>query len=193
MNLKEYLLSLRNFLLFSFLFFLCSILLGCFGAKIFPYRTLWILTALKAVCGEVATWKSFEQFLFVIFNNSFLLLLILFFSFFFGIFPILVLLSNGVVLGGLVFFLKGSLPISLFLLSTLPHGIFEIPVLIIACSVGLKIAKRTIGIVLGKERGLRKEIFEGLKFFLIILFPCLVLAALIEVYFIPYFLNRLII
>lgn len=192
MDSREYLFSLGSFFIFALLFFIFSIVSGFLGAKFFPERVLPILTVLRATYGEVATWKSSQQFLFVVFNNSFLLFLILLFSFFFGIFPIFVLFLNGAVLGALFFFLKDSLPTSLFLIAILPHGIFEIPVLIIACSSGLKIAKKTIGIILAKEEGLREEIFSALKFFLKFLIPLLILAALIEVYFVPYLLNKLI-
>lgn len=191
MDIKGHLFSLRFFFLFSFLFFLFSAILGFLGAKFFPDRALYILTILKAIAGEVATWERFKQFVFVVLNNSFLLFLIPFLSSFFGIFPILVLFSNGAVLGALIFFLKGSLPISLFLISILPHGILEIPILILSCAWGLKIAKKTFNFVLAKESGLRKEIFLATTFFFKILIPFLALAALIEIYFVPYLLNKL--
>jgi len=106
MSIKDYIFSLRKLFLFSFFIFLFSIIFGFFLAKSFPDIILQTLSALKAVYSQVALLDSFSQFLFVLFNNSFVLFLILLFSFFFGIFPFLVLFSNGVVLGALIYLLN---------------------------------------------------------------------------------------
>jgi len=190
MNLKEYFFSLKRFFLFSFLFFLISVTLGFLGARFFPDQVIRLLTILKAIYSPITSLNNFGQFLFMVLNSLILFALILLLSSFFGIIPMMVLLVNGVVLGGFIFFLKGSLPISLLLITLAPHGIFGIPVLIIACGAGLRIAKRTMSMTFGKEE-LKQEKFSTFYFFLKVLVPFIILAALIEVYFTPYILNKL--
>ena len=93
-------------------------------------------------------------------------------------------------MGALFFFLKGSLPFSLLLISVLPHGIFEIPVLIMVGGIGLRIAFKTINIILGRRDSLRKEFSLAFIFFFKVAIPLLVLAALIESYLVPYLIRN---
>lgn len=192
MNFRDYLFAQRAFLTFSFLFFVSSAIFGFWGAKFYPDRFLQILAILRVSYGEVMSLPNYQQFLFVLLNNSLVLFLILVFAVFFGIFPLLVLLSNGLILGSLIFFLKDSLPLSLLLTAVFPHGILELPVLIIGCSAGLKIGKKTLDIILARDSGLRREMLLALKIFLRFLFPLLILAGFIEIYLVPIFLKKLI-
>ena len=85
-----------------------------------------------------------------------------------GLLPGFILLFNGVVIGVLAV-LTNTLGVSLgqFLIMLIPHGIFELPALFIACAIGW--------------RGLNKETLYSMWFPIAMLF----FAALVEVYFTP--------
>lgn len=56
----------------------------------------------------------------------------------FGILPGLILFFNGVLIGVLAVFLhQDGLSYSSFVLHLLPHGIFELPALFLACAIGM--------------------------------------------------------
>lgn len=102
----------------------------------------------------------------------------------FGLFPFLSLLANGMLVGLLyarLIFEGGSSLV--FLMGILPHGVIEIPAIMIAASQGLRTGKEFIVPPQGKTRpeALRNNIIKGLKLFAVLL-PLLLVAAFIEVY-----------
>jgi len=100
----------------------------------------------------------------------------------FGIFPIWGSLSNGYVLGfiaaGTV--AKNGIPI---LWRLVPHGIFELPAIFISLGIGLKLGsclfERKKKYVLFRE-----NLIKSIKVFLLIILPLLIIAAIIESFFI---------
>jgi uncharacterized membrane protein SpoIIM required for sporulation len=94
----------------------------------------------------------------------------------------------GVVLG--VFKLIGFSPLLLFAAGLLPHGIFEIPALMLSSAVMLRIGAMLVTPQIGKSMG--QVVFElladWLKVFLGVVVPLLAVAALIETYVTPFIL-----
>ena len=107
----------------------------------------------------------------------------------FSILGVIVYLINvslvGVVLG--VFKLVGYSPVLLFAAGLLPHGIFEIPALMLASAVVLRIGAVMVTPQIGKSMG--QVVFElladWLKVFIGVVVPLLIVAALIETYITP--------
>ena len=97
-------------------------------------------------------------------NNLFAAIRMVLFGIFFGVFPIIALLTNGIVIG---YFLKKSiLPNGLlvFLTGILPHGIIEIPEIIIAAAYVMKLGFSFIKLLAGvfnKEK--QRNNIVGLK------------------------------
>jgi len=137
-----------------------------------------------------------SQFFFVFLNNSFTIFISIILGILVGIFPILVLFSNGILIGILVFLWIQEYPLESFLTGILPHGVIEIPVFIMGTAIGIKIGKivlykilRRININLLKglyaKISLKEEISLGLIFFLKFLVPLLAIAAVIEIFITP--------
>ncbi len=135
-----------------------------------------------------------EVFGIIFLNNTIKSLISLISGFFFGIFPFFFVFINGYLLG-IVAFTKGS-EVGFFtiLLALLPHGVFEIPAVILASAYGMRLG------VLFYRKVFKKEdvnISNALKFFLRrflrIVVPILLIAAFIETFITPaivYYLNR---
>lgn len=171
---REYLKSLKPLLILSSFLFLLSFLYGYFSADeiIKEGNVIEGLQEMFAVFFEAG---PFKQFLFIFLGNSLTVFLTITFGIAFGIFPLIVLFANGTLLGIFAFLFKDD--ISFFLLGILPHGIIEIPVLIVSAAIGLK-----IGRVCLKKEELKRELFSAFNFWGKILLPLTALAALIEVF-----------
>lgn len=86
---------------------------------------------------EASKHPQLYFFLFIFFNNAIKAILFVFFGALLGVLPVWVLVVNGMMLGfvlanqeqsGWIVFIKGILP----------HGIIELPAIIIACAYGIR-------------------------------------------------------
>lgn len=103
---------------------------------------------------------------------------------FLGIFPFISLLFNGYVIGFTSNFVVSKVGFSsLWLL--LPHGIFELPAIILAMALGI----RTGFFIFSKNRTseLSRRLTLSLKTFIFVIIPLLILAAIIEGVLINFF------
>jgi stage II sporulation protein M len=100
-----------------------------------------------------------------------------------GILPVIFIFVNGAAVG---FVLYGSIPsrgLLAALLAILPHGIFELPAILLATSMGLLLGRSSIKKLFGSgETALAHELALALKFFVRIVVPLLVIAALVEAF-----------
>jgi uncharacterized membrane protein SpoIIM required for sporulation/ABC-type transport system involved in multi-copper enzyme maturation permease subunit len=94
----------------------------------------------------------------------------------------------GVVLG--VFKVIGYSPMLLFAAGLFPHGIFEIPALMLATAMMLRIGAIMVTPQIGKSMGqvIFELIADWLKVFLGVVVPLLAVAAIVETYVTPYIL-----
>lgn len=188
-EIKDYIYSLRFFILFSFLVFAFSAVFGYVGASAAPDETKKIIEEIGELLKPFEEMSSLRQFLYIYLNNSITTLLVILLGFLFGIFPLFVLFANGEILGILAFFSRETFSPLTFLAGILPHGIVEIPVFILACAIGIKIGKKAIKkIFFKKKENIRKEISLGFKFFFNVFLPLLAVAAAIEIFITPNFL-----
>lgn len=91
----------------------------------------------------------------------------------------------GVVLG--VFKMIGYSPVLLFAAGLLPHGIFEIPALMLASAVVLRMGAILVTPQIGKSMGqvIFEQFADWLKVFIGVVVPLLAIAAIIEAYITP--------
>ncbi len=124
-------------------------------------------------------------FLLIFLNNSIKALVAMLAGFLFGLFPVLFVILNG-YLTGLVIQVKGmEMGFKKIALALIPHGIVEIPAIIIACSYGIWLGRRFWNAINGKEK-FRNAVFFALKKYLRIVLPMLIVAAIIETFVTPY-------
>ncbi|KYC46142.1 MAG: hypothetical protein APG12_00085 [Candidatus Methanofastidiosum methylothiophilum] len=141
--------------------------------------------------GPLKEMSKIELFFTIFFVNTRTSFLIMMLGVFFGFFPFISLWGNGTVLGILYgkFIAEGGNNL-VFSMGILPHGIIEIPAILIAASQGFRLGKDIILPPQGKSRSeaLKINIKKGLKLFALII-PLLLIAALIEVYISAHLFN----
>lgn len=109
----------------------------------------------------------------------------------FAIPPTLFALVNGIILGVVSFFVAEEKGVLFLLAGLLPHGVFEIPALLLSCALGIEIGICMIKKVRGREVNIGGVVKSSIKVYFMIVAPLLLLAALIEVYVTSLLLQQL--
>jgi stage II sporulation protein M len=120
-------------------------------------------------------WKIFS-------NNVYVSFASVTFGILFGIFPIITTISNGFILG---YVANKAVSIGgvVILWKLLPHGVFELPAVIISLGIGLRLGLTFIS----NRKKLKNESLKALMAFLLILTPLLIIAAIIEGFLVYFF------
>jgi stage II sporulation protein M len=172
-----YLKKSKNYVWFSFALFTLISIFGYFFPVFFEEQVMQII---ENLLNQTTGLNGFELITFIINNNMMSSFYGLILGIFFGIIPIGVILINGYVLGFVANKAVESGGI-LVLWKLLPHGIFEIPAVMISIGLGLKLGMFFF-VYHGKDK--RKEIFkwivDSLRVFFFIIIPLLVIAGIIE-------------
>jgi len=135
------------------------------------------------------------SFIDILENNTQVILIILTGILTFGITSLLNIISNGFLLGGNIkIAIKSGASLYNILILLFPHGIFEIPAIIIAGAAGFKIPYEIIRYLAGKkEQILTKEDIKEYLTLALISIILIVIAAFVEAYITPrvaeYFLR----
>ena len=132
---KEYIKEIKNFIWFSSILFLIISLIGFFFPIFFEKE---ILDLIKNILLETEGMQGIELIRFIMFNNIKSAFSGMIFGVLFGIVPLLILIMNSYILG----FVASKTVASdglLILWKLLPHGILEIPAILISISLGLKL------------------------------------------------------
>ena len=190
-EIKKYIKSLRYYILFSSFVFLFAVLSGYAFACNFPEETREIIEEMKKFFSVSGEETSTEMFLFIFENNVIKLFTVIFLGIFAGLIPLLSLWGNGIILGIFAQIVSQELSWTFFVFGILPHGIIEIPVLILSAAIGIRIGKLAIWRIFGRHKNFRKEFTKAIKFYIVVLVPLLFIAALIEAFITPVLLEML--
>ncbi len=117
-----------------FILFILSTLIGFINAN----NLRGIDAVLKDLIKQASDLKGISLISFIFINNTLTSLVGMFLGIFLGIFPIITVLSNGVILGYVL--QKTAVTIGpLQFWRLIPHGIFELPAVFISLGLGLKL------------------------------------------------------
>ena len=105
--------------------------------------------------------------------------------------PALSLGLNALMLGFFgAYYLHHDLPLIQYIMGILPHGIFELPALVVAVAVGLYLCRCITDFLRHKTRGIvLPAISNGSRVLLMITIPLLAVASVIEAYVTPFIMN----
>jgi len=162
----------RWYVVFSVFVFALFFLIGFVFPVFFRQEIIELLKGLA----ELFVGKGLLETIILIFLNnlqaSFLAIVL---GIVFGIFPLIILIVNGYILGFVSREAANVKGLSV-LWRLIPHGIFELPAVMFSVGLGIKIGTS----VLSKKRETKTEFREALRFFLFIVIPLLLIAAIIE-------------
>ncbi|MHA0857720.1 stage II sporulation protein M [Paenibacillus sp. CMAA1364] len=134
---------IRRTVMVSSLIFCLGILIGWLGTESIADFMNQQIEGIRTISEGLSESEhpKWSFFVFIFLNNSIKSVLVIFFGMFLGILPIVFLMINGMVLGYLVHHLslQGENMFDVIVKGLLPHGIIEIPIIIIACAFGLRL------------------------------------------------------
>jgi stage II sporulation protein M len=153
--------------------FLLFALVGFFAIP--PQNLELILIQKLKEISEMFSGLGTMQTIWLIFtNNLFVCFLVIFLGILFGIFPFLTLISNGYIIG---YVAQKAVAVDgiLVLWKLLPHGIFELPAILISAGIGFK-----LGTSLFRRKEFLKNYKKAMLTFFLVIFLLLFIAAVIE-------------
>ncbi len=155
------------------LFFTASILGAIFSEDLYPN----ILPILQSILEEIQDANFVELFAFILGQNLSATATIMLSGIVFGILPFVSIVSNGIVLGVVLTQLQQSTGASHWW-EVVPHGIFELPALFIATSLGFYLG----GALFAQERWqtVKHRLMKSLTTYTFWVMPLLLIAAIIE-------------
>lgn len=182
--MKDYLRSLRAPFIASLVLFLLFIGIGYSLGSTFP----GLMKEIERFLGGFKGYGPFRLVALIFLNNSAKALLAILLGPLLAIFPLLLSAGNGLILGVVGFNSVNSNGIGFVLASVLPHGVLEIPAILLSTAIGIRLGLETIKKIRGKGKIIR-ELKRGLRFFFHRILLLLLLAAFVEVFVTPAILN----
>ncbi len=188
---------LKKYISLSALIFLLSVVSGIFFVLIYPSVAEETLGELEKAFAFLFEMESLQMFLFLLFNNSLKIFLFIFLGVVFAIPTLFFLFINGWVLGYVATLAYFEIGIKGLFFNLFFHGIFEVTALIIGSSLGIYLGVASYEEIKNKGKKISfnnfslspsiKGVFsDALNIFLKIIFPLLVIAAIIETFLIFY-------
>jgi stage II sporulation protein M len=182
-HLHAYIHRLRPYLTTSIVLFSLGATLGLIIINQFPHMTDSLEESLQAFIKQFRGLPKLELAAAIFLNNSVKTFAMILLGIFFGVVPALFLIANGAALAIVLTLSTQSRGIWLSLLSVVPHGILELPAVFLGTAIGLMMgATFTRRLTTKSEISIGAELGQALKFFVILIVPLLIAAALVEAY-----------
>jgi len=181
----EYLRSSRKYILIMTGIFIISVIAGLVASLKDLGLSENYLDMLKESFGWIKDLHPIGIMLVIFLNNAFKSLLAIVLGAGFGIIPVIFIAGNGVLLGlvaNQVSIEKGTFFV---LAAILPHGIMEIPMVLISSGLGLRLGYLMLSSILGKKTDMRYELMQSLRIYMRIVVPLLFVAAVVETFVTP--------
>ena len=175
------------------IFLLCSLLFTFSLAMGYILGDNMSGAALQDLLGtfpDISNMSIIELFGFVAANNTIKSLLFMLGGLLGGVLPLFFVVFNGFFIGWVTYSLSSSIGLGFVVAGLMPHGVFEIPAILLAMSMGVSLGYAALNSLRGAG-SLWGEARTALGFFLTRVLPLLVLAAVIEVTITPLLLSLL--
>jgi stage II sporulation protein M len=181
----KYLNSLKRYIQIITGVFIISLLLGVIVSMQNPDISLKFLTTLKESFGWIINLSPLERMFAIFINNAQTSLFALVLGVLFGIVPLLVVAMNGLIVGMASEIFAGQKGIPFLLAAILPHGIIELPLILISAAIGLRLGHVMYLYIKGERTNLKQEFRDGVLFYFTRIAPLLLVAAMIESFVTP--------
>ena len=184
---KSYLATLRLPFTLTLTIFTASAIAGyAVGGTVAPQ----LLEILQETFGGIAEMPPLILLAIIFLNNAVKSLAALILGLFFGIPSVLFIILNGAIIGIVAYEVSTIHGLPFVLAALIPHGIFELPAVLLSAAIGIKLGAKVLNRLKG-ETGLKGEFRSGVRFFATRIIPLLIIAAVIEVFVTPLVIYRL--
>lgn len=164
----------RWYVVFAFAVFMLTFLVGFLFPVFYRAEIFSFIAELIATLGDKGV---VEMIGYIFLNNLRAGFFAMILGIGFGIFPLSAVVVNGYLLGFVARFAVEQEGIFV-LWQLVPHGIFELPAILFSIGMGMKLGVSVLGVWgCGK---LKYNLREGFRFFVFVVVPLLVVAAVIE-------------
>ncbi|MDV0446230.1 hypothetical protein MsAg5_00580 [Methanosarcinaceae archaeon Ag5] len=128
--------------------------------------------------------NSFLKTIDIFLNNTRVTVLAVALGFVFGLFPLVTIAFNGAIIGMVSEYSIRMIGLDFLLVGLVPHGIIELPIIILSTAVGFRLGVRTFSKIIGKITwdALAKDFLSAGWGYLFFMLPLLLVAAVIEIY-----------
>jgi stage II sporulation protein M len=181
----EYLYSLKKYLWIVVVIFFLSLIIGVLVSVKNPELSKNYLNMFRDSFGWIKTLNPIEIVLLIFLNNAFKSFLALVLGVGLGVIPLLFVAGNGVIVGMLAYIISRQQGILFVIAALLPHGIIEVPMILISAGIGLRLGHKMLPSLTGLKTDIKKELIEGIGFYMRVIVPLLFVAAMIETFVTP--------
>jgi len=173
----------RNVAVAAGIFFV-SLTLGTFFGRNIAEELMGLLGGILGP-STPAAGVSILLFLGIFVNNAIKTLALVFSGILLGIPSALFIGLNGFIVGGFCAVLEAANGWTYIVASFLPHGIIEIPVVLLATALGLVLGMESFKWLLRKESRVKSRSSDYLRVYVRLILPGLAIAAIIEAFVTP--------
>ncbi len=161
--------------------FVIAIMFGFFVASQFPSDAIGAIDKTMKQLSFIAKLNHIEIFFIIFLNNAVKAFLMIILGTLFGVIPVLFIVLNGYTIGVVVSVMITQVGATSVLLGILPHGILEIPAILISAGYGVWLGEM-FSKRLRKKSSFRPYLKIALRKYMIIILPIIILSALIETF-----------
>jgi stage II sporulation protein M len=174
---------IRNLILATSIFFASLVV----GALIGQDTVEGLLREFGAVLAPLASTgnPSILLLLIIFINNAIKAVGLIFLGILLGLPSLLFVAVNGFILGGLGSALESVKGWEYVVASFVPHGVIEIPVILLATALGLTVGMESLKWLVRKESTVKLQLSNGLKVYVRWILPGLAVAAIVEAFVTP--------
>ena len=180
-----YLESSRKYILIMTGIFIISVIAGLLASLKDLGLSENYLDMLKQSFGWIKDLNPVGIMLVIFLNNALKSLLSIVLGVGFGIIPVIFVGGNGIILGLVANQVSREQGTLLVLAAILPHGILEIPMILISSGLGLRLGYLIYRSIMGEKTDMRFELMQSLRIYMRIIMPLLFVSAFVETFVTP--------
>jgi len=174
----------RIYFYLSFLIFVVALIYGFISARANIEDAGKVTGELSSSLDFLRTVPPGLLFVLIFLNNALKAFLAIIFGFFFGLFPLYFVLTNGRLIGLVAAYALTRESAIGVLSSLLPHGVFELPAVLIAVAYGFWLGARFFQWLIFRIP-FRPAFYSAVRTYYRVIIPLLFVAAVIEAYITP--------
>jgi Uncharacterized membrane protein len=181
-DFAAYLYKIRYFILTIAALMALSFAIGAAFAMTMPDQAQQIMNLIAGQFEDFEDQSSFDLMVSLFLHNALICALMAILGLALGLITLLLVFDNGLMIGLIGTVAAGRTGLLVALAALLPHGIIEIPAMMLSAAIGLYLGYCILIRLFGRRIGLAKEIVESAKMFVTMVLPMLLVAAFVESY-----------